>query len=170
MYGKFFASTFTGSMVGSGLNVFALWGYVIANTKPDGHVEINPTIVAATLGCELKEIESALEILTAPDPKSRNKKEDGRRLIQQSAFLYFVPTFSDYRNIRDDETRRDYMKNYMREYRASKDVKANVKHGKPPLAHTEADTDTNTEANTKTLIKADAVKGFVKGFVKGHKI
>lgn len=147
MYGKFFSSTFTGSMVGSGLNVFAVWGYVIANTSADGHVEINPPIVAAILGCEVKEVESAIKTLCAVDEKSRSKKEDGRRLVQRAAFLYFVPTYTDYRAIRDNESRREYMRNYMRNYRGGEPVKQDVNIGKSQLAHTDADTE--EEANTK---------------------
>lgn len=120
MFGKLFASTYTGSMVGSGLNVFAVWGYVIANTKPDGHVELNPPIIAATLGCSVEQVEDAIKVLCAPDARSRNAKEEGRRLVQKSAFMYFVPTYSDYRAMRDDSDRREYMRGYMRDYRAGK--------------------------------------------------
>lgn len=120
MYGKYFASTFSGSMVGAGINVFAVWGYVIANTRSDGTVELNPTIIAAIMGCKVQEIESAIKILCSADPNSRSKKEEGRRLIQRAAFLYIVPNHADYRSIRDDESRREYMKNYMREYRLGK--------------------------------------------------
>lgn len=140
MFGKYFASTFTGSMVGAGLNVFAVWGYIVANTRADGLVELNPPIIAAMIGCPVTEIETAIEFLTSPDPRSRSKKHDGRRLVQEAPFLYFVPNYSDYRAIRDDDDRREYMKNYMREYRAAKaDVNVNVNNSKPSLAHAEAE-------------------------------
>ncbi len=153
MYGKHFSSTYTGSMVGSGLHVFAVWGYIIANTEKDGHIELNPAILAAILGCSKKEIEAAIQVLTAPDSNSRSKKADGRRLIQEAAFLYFVPTYSDYREIRDDEDRKNYMREYMREYRKKEPVNSSVKPGKPPLAHTDADAD----AKKKPLSPANAV-------------
>lgn len=146
MFGKFFASTFTGSMVGSGLNVFAVWGYVIANTRQDGTVEINPPIVAAVLGCAVGEVTSALDVLTSPDPNSRSKKEEGRRLIQQAAFLYSVPTYADYRAIRDDDGRKEYMRQYMQGYRDKKKaVNVNVNSGKTRLAQAEAEADTDAE-------------------------
>ena len=49
MYGKIFASTFTGSMFGAGSDVFAVWGYVIANAQ-DSRIELNPRMLASTLG------------------------------------------------------------------------------------------------------------------------
>ncbi len=159
MFGKFFASTFTGSMVGAGLNVFAVWGYVIANTRIDGTIELNPALIAATLGCKLKEVEDAIKKLSAPDPNSRSKKEDGRRLIQKAPFLYFVPTYSDYRSIRDDEARREYMKNYMRQYRGEPPVKVNVNAGKRQLAHAEAEVDTEVDnSKSKPMSEADRRK------------
>lgn len=161
MFGKFFASTFTGSMVGAGLNVFATWGYIIANTRADGFVDLNPPIIAATLGCDVKEIESAIATLCSPDAHSRSKKENGCRLVKKAPFLYFVPTYSDYRSIRDDDSRREYMRNYMREYRDIGNVKANVNTSKPPLAHTEAEAEAEAKAEvevkrSKERSKADA--------------
>jgi len=145
MFGKYFSSTFTGSMIGSGLAVFAVWGYVIANTRWDGTVELHPIILAAILGCTVEEVEEAISKLGMPDQKSRNNKEEGRRLIQRSAFLYFVPTYVDYRAIRDDTDRREYMRNYMNKYR-KKHVNAPVNTSKPQLAHTDTDTDIKNNA------------------------
>lgn len=150
MYGKFFASTFTGSMVGAGLNVFALWGYIIANARKDGTVELNPPIIAATLGCPVGEVQAAIQTLTSPDPNSRSKKEEGRRIIQSAAFLYFIPTHADYQAIRDDAGRQEYMREYMREYRAKgKPVNVNVNSGKPPLAHIDVDVDIDVDKAKK---------------------
>lgn len=157
MYGKFFASTFTGSMVGSGLNVFAVWGYVVANAKADGTVELNPPILAAVLGCARGEVEAAIAVLCAPDTNSRSKKHDGRRLQQAAAFLYEVVNFTDYRAMRDDDSRRNYMRDYMRDYRAkqagegvTEPLTANVNTRKPSLSQAEADTDTEKSKETST--------------------
>lgn len=141
MYGKFFASTFTGSMVGAGCHVFAVWGFVIANTRPDGHVELNPPVIAASIGCKVDEVEKAIEYLMSPDPKSRSKKREGRRLVQVSSFLYLVPTYTEYRSIRNDDDRKQYMRQYMREYRELQNVNSSVNTRKPPLAHAEAEED-----------------------------
>jgi hypothetical protein len=143
MFGKHFASCYTGSMVGSGLAVFGVWGYVIANTRKDGTVELNPVVLAAILGCKAEEIEAAIAKLLEPDLKSRSRREDGRRLIQKGPYLYGVTTYEDYRAIRDDGDRREYMRNYMREYRdpVNSAVNTNVNSGKPQLADAEADVD-----------------------------
>lgn len=176
MYGKLFASAFSGSMVGSGLNVYAVWAYVIANTKTDGLVEINPPILAAILGCDVGEVNSALKHLLSPDPISRNKQHEGRRLIQRSTFVYEVPTYLEYRAIRDEDGRREYMRKYMADYRAQKGqlaadstspekpVNVNVNTCKPRLAHTEGEEDTDTEKETPLSDKSLGEKSLFDQF------
>lgn len=156
MYGKLFQSTYTGSMVGSGAVVFAVWGYVIANCR-DSIIELNAPLLAASIGCTTAEIEAAIEYLCKPDPNSRNSKEEGRRLIKLSAFSYHVTTYSEYQNIRDDEDRREYFRNYMRKYRASNDVNVNVKPGKPPSTHLDSDLDLEAEEQRKKKARSALV-------------
>lgn len=117
MYGKYFASTFTGSMVGAGLNVFAVWGYVIANCR-DGSVELNPKLLAMILGCSEAEVLNAIEYLCSPDPQSRTKEHEGRRLLKNGAFLYDVPNHHSYRSILNEDERRQYFREKKREQRA----------------------------------------------------
>src|SRR5438128_360042 len=117
MYGKIYESTFTGSMVGSGLKVFAVWSYVVANTKPDSLVELNPRLLRAILGATEAEVESAIDFLCSPDPKSRSKEFKGRRLIKRAEFLYFVPQAQKYRGIPNERERRQYFRDKKREER-----------------------------------------------------
>lgn len=124
MFGKYFASTFTGSMVGAGPCTFAVWGYVIANCK-NGTVEINPTILAAILGTTKEDVDKSIEYLTAPDPASRSKVLDGRRLVKVGAFFYEVPNHATYRGILNDEERREYFRDKKREQR-ERDAKAKL--------------------------------------------
>ncbi len=119
MYGKHFASMYSGSMVGAGLNVFAVWGYVIANTVKS-RVELNPKLLAMILGCEEKEIIDAIAYLTKPDPQSRSKKYEGRRLVKEGQFQYFVPSHETYRRILNQDERRQYNRVKKAESRAQK--------------------------------------------------
>ena len=80
MYGKIFEQTFTGSMCGKGSTTFAVWAYILANTKPDHMVEVNPKLVATAIGCPEKEVVTALNMFLAPDKASRNKELKGRKL------------------------------------------------------------------------------------------
>jgi hypothetical protein len=118
MYGKFFESTFTGSMFGAGAHVFALWGYVIANTSRLGDVELNPKMLAPMIGCGEDEIRKAIEFLCAPDCSSRSKVEEGRRIVREGEYLYRVINHGTYRAIKNEDDRREYKRRKQAEYRA----------------------------------------------------
>jgi|WetSurMetagenome_2_1015567.scaffolds.fasta_scaffold39613_4 hypothetical protein len=128
MYGKFFASTFTGSMFGAGPVVFALWGYVIA-TAVDGVVELNPSFVSAILGTTPADVSEALAILCGPDASSRSAAEDGRRLVHEGAYQYRVVNHAHYRSIRNEEDRRVYNREAKRRQRLRENKKASVSNG-----------------------------------------
>lgn len=119
-FGKIFDSTFTGSMVGTGPTVFAVWSYIIANARPPGLVELNPVILSAVIGTPVDDIERALNVLTGPDSRSRTKTHDGRRLIPAGEFLYEVPTWAKYRDARNDDERKAYNAEAQRKHRAKK--------------------------------------------------
>lgn len=120
MFGKHFASMYLGSMCGAGPVVFAVWGYVISNATIRGTVEINPFLLATILGCKQTEVDAALAYLQKPDPHSRNQEQEGRRLIYEGGFQYLVVSYDLYRKIRNEEERRVYNAQKMRECRAKK--------------------------------------------------
>jgi hypothetical protein len=123
MYGKFFTSTFTGSMMGAGPHVFAVWGYIIANAVK-GYVELNPAFLSAVIGSPRQKIEEAIEYLSAPDPNSRSSGHEGRRIVRQGQFQYFVTNFDQYHKIQNEDDRREYNRIKQAEHRAKK--KSNV--------------------------------------------
>lgn len=110
MYGKIFGHLFEGSMVGSGSTVFAVMAYVIAKMVPDREhgavVEINPKLLAFSLGEKEPEVQKAIDYLCAPDKNSRSPEEQGRRLVRLGQFEYRVVNGAKYREVRDQEQRR----------------------------------------------------------------
>lgn len=122
LYGKHFTSMYTGSMYGAGPEVFALWGYVIAHVQ-SGQVELNPKHIAPILGMKESSVQRVIDLLMSPDPKSRNKNHEGRRLVRTGEYSYDVPTHGHYRDIKSNEDRRVYMRHYMANYRKDKPVK-----------------------------------------------
>jgi hypothetical protein len=126
MYGKIFASMYEGSMVGAGPVVFAVWGYCIARAEQDGTVLLNPVLLAPIIGTSVVEIETAINYLTSPDEHSKNPQHEGRRLINQTGYLYFVVSHEIYQGIKNGQDRRDYMREYMRRKRETNDSKEPV--------------------------------------------
>ncbi len=119
MYGKCFESMYEGSMIGAGINVFAVWNYIITKAR-GGAVEVNPKMLAFTLGGTEKQVEDALEFLQRPDPSSRSKEEGGRRLIREGQFQYRLVNWERYQNIRNLSEKREYNRVKQAEYRAKK--------------------------------------------------
>jgi len=146
-------------MYGAGTGVFALWGYCIAKARPpQGTVELNPKVLADTLGTTEQEINKAIEYLMSPDPNSRSKSAEGRRLLKIGQFEYQLVNFQQHRIGRDEEERKQYMREYMRNKRKntmSTNVKQDVSQRKPKLAKAEADTDTDTNTDTDTDTDTD---------------
>ena len=116
MYGKHYASMYSGSMIGAGPVVFAVWGYAIANAI-DGDVELNPKLLGLLLGCSEAEVRTSIEYLCAPDPDSRSKLEDGRRMLPRGSFAYFVVNHSAYRGLANEKERRAYYAEAQRKHR-----------------------------------------------------
>jgi hypothetical protein len=117
MYGKSYESMYKGSMVGAGLNVFAVWNYIITNTH-FGVIELNPKLLHAILGGKLEDVESALKFLSQPDGESRNKEAEGRRIVKEGQFQYRVVSWSAYQEMRNEGDLREYNRQKQAEHRA----------------------------------------------------
>jgi hypothetical protein len=111
MFGKSFDSMYRGSMMGAGSHVFAVWGFVISNQKPDREVgfqvELNVKLLAMVIGDTEDRMQAAVDYLCAVDPGSRTPDDDGRRLIKLGPFDYRVVNGKKYNNIRNEGERRE---------------------------------------------------------------
>ena len=66
------------------------------------------------------DIDGAIEVLCSPDPKSRTKDHEGKRLLKTGEFLYAVPTHTKYRDYTGLEQKRRDDALRARRYRARK--------------------------------------------------
>jgi len=171
MYGKIFACTFTGSMVGAGSDVFAVWSYVIANAS-GGTVELNPLLLAVVIGSTPERMQDAIDFLSRPDAASKSQEDGGRRLVKIGPFAYRVPNHGAYRAIRNTVDRQAYMRDYMRRKRSQDEAQETdpvntvltpvntvltpVNTCKHQLAHTEAETEAESGSEAETKPDASA--------------
>lgn len=116
-WGKVYQSTFTGSMMGAGSDVFAVWSYCLAYGRR-GHVELNPKLLSMQIGMPEERVKAAIEFLAAPDPASRSAEEKGRRIVYESGFSYRIVNWRKYNP--EEETRRQYWAQKQAESRARK--------------------------------------------------
>lgn len=157
-WGKLFASMYTGSLFGKPALVFAIWTYAIANMRPskkdaECYVEMNATLLAAMFAATVEAVLEALGVLEAPDPASRTKTDDGRRLVLLEGprhcgpMQYRVVNGAMYRAMRDEEERREQNRNAKRAERERKRGAnvSNVSHGQPPSSQAEADAEVRSQ-------------------------
>lgn len=166
MYGKHFTSMYSGSMMGAGPVVFAVWGYVISHAQKD-RVEINPRLLATLLGCKEKEILDAIEYLTKPDPDSRCKEHQGRRMVKEGQYQYFLPSAQTYREMRNEDERREYNRQKQAEYRAknAECVQTSMTEVDSQQCQQMSSACTNTEAELKAELKTDINRRRIKRVV-----
>ncbi|MGA9851865.1 MAG: hypothetical protein WBR15_02920 [Gammaproteobacteria bacterium] len=178
-YGKHFECTYTGSLYGKGAEVFAVWGYVISHLR-FGYVELNPLRIASEIGMSPESVQKVIDFLCEPDPRSRTKTEDGRRLIRQGEFEYRSPTYEIYNAAHGGDEVRDFERERKRAYREKLAQQGSVpdspgqtgnvpdvpdKHGITGKSHTPTPTPT-PEKNKNTVRRAGRFVDFWMAYPK----
>lgn len=78
------------SVLANGPDVVAVWALLIASANRDGHSTITVPYVASVLRITDERALLAFEKLQAPDPMSRNKDSEGRRIKAHDGGWYLV--------------------------------------------------------------------------------
>lgn len=147
MYGKLYSQIFDGTLHGN-LEATAVFMAMIAIADSDGVVDLTLTALTSRTGWPQEFIERGIAELEQADEHSRTPDEEGRRIVRlrdNTTWGWRITNYLKYREIRDESSRRDYMRRYMRD-RRSKQAVNSVNTCKPPLAHAEADTDKELRA------------------------
>jgi hypothetical protein len=119
-------------------------------SDPEGVIDMPAGAIARRTGIPLEIIEKGIAVLEQPDPNSRRPDNEGRRIIRlddHRTWGWQITNYVHYRDMQDNEERREYFKNYKRKYRKDKKNSQNV--DKSSLS-TEEDVDVkedNTFAN-----------------------
>ena len=165
---------YTGSMFGKSALVYAVWGYVLANQRPDKRagglffVELNPLLLGPMFATTPEAVLSALSTLCAPDPVSRTPDEDGRRLVPVHSIVcgpavYRVVNGKKYAELRDEDDRREYLRLAKQKQRAAEKLVAKevltvnkVNRRQPPSSHVDVDLDVDSEERERAQASGDS--------------
>jgi hypothetical protein len=156
MYGRIFESIFDSSIMEEGVHVRYLWHCILVLCNKEGVVDLTRQALARRVNMPLLQVNEALECLLSPDPASRSPLEDGRRLIpiRETDWGWKVVNFEGYRDVRNPEDRRTYMREYMRGRRqkesASKPEKLTCKPESTALAPASASASASASTETET--------------------
>lgn len=109
MYGKIFASMYDGTLRVNWKAMVTLQQMIIL-ANVDGVVDMSPHALHGRTGIPLDIIEEGLTALEAPDPHSRTKEFDGRRIERLDAHRdwgWILLNYQKYRNLASQDEKRE---------------------------------------------------------------
>lgn len=89
----------------------------------DGAVDMTLEAVARRTNVPPEEVRAAIEFLSRPDRASNSPAEDGRRLLpidERKPWGWQIVNYGHYRQIRNEEERREYFRTYRQVQREGK--------------------------------------------------
>ncbi len=110
-YSKLHSSIATSSIMAMPVSARWLWAFMLSQADAQGIVEgsVPGLAIAAHLG--LEECQAAIEAFLKPDPYSRTKELDGRRLVEVDGGWQIV-SYPKWRHKMSAEERRDYKRQH----------------------------------------------------------
>lgn len=165
MYAKLFSQIFDSSISNDYVVRHAFMD-LLALADRDGHVDMTAEAIARRTNVPIDIVLYSLERLNAPDPHSRTPAEEGRRIVlldTHRSWGWRIVNYEEYRNMRDEEARKAYFREYKRKIRASvveSAVRPHESTSSPTLSpdvldiptmstHTDTHTHTDTKAEQK---------------------
>lgn len=133
---KLFSSITESTVWGESHATRIVWITMLAMADSKGRIYSSIPGLANRARVTLEEAEHALERFLAPDRYSRTPDNDGRRIEPMDGGWRLL-NYAKYREMRDGEARKEYMREYMQDRR--KQEKLTVSQSKPPLAKAEAE-------------------------------
>lgn len=117
MYVKLFGSIVDSSIWDEDIATRLVWITLLVTADETGFVRTTDTALARRANVPYEDCLRALEVLKAPDPRSRSEKEGGRRIRTEDGGFFLI-NYADYREIRTKKQLQDAER--QRRYRASK--------------------------------------------------
>lgn len=138
MFGKLFASMFDGSLRSKGSwEALVTFQQMIILANKHGEVSMTAEAISFRTGIPLEIIAKGIAELSKPDPQSRTPDEEGRRIVLVDAHRdwgWRIVNYVHYRNLRNEEERREKQAELMRRRRAKALTPAPVSNVSPVLA------------------------------------
>lgn len=128
MYAKLYSRITESSLMETPIRTRYVFLMMMAISDPKGYVIGTDVAIARRLNITEEELKDAIKELMEPDPDSNSKEHDGRRVIPSDGERgYKLVNYITYRNHADEDSRREYMRKYMKERRSKdKDVNSDM--------------------------------------------
>lgn len=125
VFAKIFGQIFDSSIANNHVHRHIFMDLLVL-ADSDGVVDMTMEAISRRTNVPLPLVQEAVEALCSPDSMSNSPQEEGRRLLpidERKPWGWQIVNYHHYRKIRDEESRRTYMREYRRKERESKRVK-----------------------------------------------
>lgn len=146
---KLFNSIITSSIWSEDNNTRIMWITMLASADATGYVTGSIPGMAAVARMSLEDAEQSIKALCKPDPYSRSKEYEGRRLLECEGG-WLITNYVKYRQKRDPEKRKEQNRDAKRKQRAKQKIsqcQQDVSQSQPKSAKAEAE----AEADNKDI-------------------
>lgn len=117
MYVKLHDSIFGSSIMEEDIETRYIWFCMLTLADFEGFVDETIPALARRFNMSEQAIQKAIDRFLQPDPSSRTADNDGRRLEpMRPTFGWHIINYEKYRDMRNAEDRKEYMRRYMRDY------------------------------------------------------
>ena len=150
MFAKVFASLWDGTMA-TDWHLWSLWVFMLANKNADGVVDMTHEAISRKSGIPVEIVYEGIAKLEAPDPRSRSRDLEGRRILRLDTHRdwgWEIVNAQQYAEKSDPETRRAQFRSASSKRRAMVSAQAaastastGVNSGQQPSTHVDVDTD-----------------------------
>lgn len=136
MFAKIFAQIFDSSIADNYQHRHVFMDLLVL-ADSDGVVDMTPEAIARRTNVPLEQVTRSIAALSEPDQRSHSPGDDGRRLLPidpHRTWGWQIVNYQHYRQIRDEEGRREYFREYRKKERESKraSLKRKNGHSRPP--------------------------------------
>ncbi|HWQ93381.1 MAG TPA: hypothetical protein VN673_17050 [Clostridia bacterium] len=119
MYAKLFSRITESSLMEQPIGTRYVFMALLAIADPKGHIIGTDVALARRVNIPLLDFQEAVQRLMLPDPDSNSAAEGGRRIVLSDCGRgYRLVNYLAYRNARDEDHRREYMRQLMADKRA----------------------------------------------------
>ena len=122
MYAKIFTQIFDSS-IAENYEVRHVFEDLLKLADIEGVVDMTVEAIARRTNVPIEKVRFGIEQLMKPDPSSRSKEKDGRRLLALDSrrdWGWIIVNYQHYRAIQDEEGRRAYFRDAKRRQREKK--------------------------------------------------
>lgn len=122
MFAKVFSQIFDSS-IAEDYNCRRMFMDLLVLADPTGAVDMTYEAIARRTNVPIEEVKKYIAELLKPDPSSRSKMSNGKRIVALDSnrdWGWLIVNYKFYRQIRDQEVRREYFRDAQRRSRAKR--------------------------------------------------